>query len=85
LRNTEPDRLMAASAVSAYRIQKPARGARLQPRWTGPRCSARTWVGSARLTNDHGIFMRTIRVKRGALFRIWSPSQRRCSLQLRIW
>jgi hypothetical protein len=28
--------------------------------------------------------MRTIRVKRGALFRIWSPKQRRYSQQLRI-
>ena len=41
-------------------------------------------VGRARLTNDNGVFMRTIRVKRGALFRIWSPSQRRLSLQLRV-
>jgi hypothetical protein len=41
-------------------------------------------VGRARLTNDRGIFMRTIRVKRGALFRIWSPTQRRYSLQLRV-
>ena len=41
-------------------------------------------VGRARLTNDEGVFMRTIRVKRGALFRIWSPSQRRFSQQLRI-
>jgi hypothetical protein len=41
-------------------------------------------VGRARLTNDNGVFMRTIRVKRGALFRIWSPKQRRYSLQLRI-
>ena len=41
-------------------------------------------VGRARLTNDHGVFMRTIRVKRGALFRIWSPGQRRFSQQLRI-
>jgi hypothetical protein len=41
-------------------------------------------VGRARLTNDQGIFMRTIRVKRGALFRIWSPTQRRYSLQLRV-
>jgi hypothetical protein len=36
------------------------------------------------LTNDRGVFVRTIRVKPGALFRIWSPSQRRVSLQLRI-
>ena len=41
-------------------------------------------VGRARLTNDQGIFMRTIRVKRGVLFRIWSPAQRRYSLQLRV-
>ena len=41
-------------------------------------------VGRARLTNDDGVFMRTIRLKPGALFRIWSPSQRRFSLQLRI-
>jgi hypothetical protein len=41
-------------------------------------------VGRVRLTNDNGIFMRTIRVKRGTLFRIWSPGQRRLSQQLRI-
>ena len=41
-------------------------------------------VGRARLTNDQGIFMRTIRVKRGTLFRIWAPGQRRLSQQLRI-
>ena len=41
-------------------------------------------VGRARLTNDEGVFIRTIRVKRGALFRIWAPSQRRYSLQLRV-
>jgi hypothetical protein len=41
-------------------------------------------VGRVRLTNDNGVFMRTIRVKRGTLFRIWSPKQRRISLQLRI-
>ena len=41
-------------------------------------------VGRARLTNDDGIFKRTIRVKPGALFRIWAPSQRRYSLQLRV-
>jgi hypothetical protein len=41
-------------------------------------------VGRARLTNDDGVFIRTIRVKRGALFRIWSPTQRRFSQQLRI-
>ena len=41
-------------------------------------------VGHARLTNDHGVFIRTIRVKPGALFRIWAPTQRRYSLQLRV-
>ena len=41
-------------------------------------------VGRVRLTNDNGVFVRTIRVKRGTLFRIWSPKQRRFSLQLRI-
>ena len=41
-------------------------------------------VGHARLTNDHGVFIRTIRIKPGALFRIWSPRQQRFSLQLRI-
>ena len=41
-------------------------------------------VGRARLTNDSGVFMRTIRVKRGALFRISVPQQRRFSQQLRI-
>ncbi len=45
-----------------------------------------TWrpVGRVRLTNDHGVFMRTIRVKPGVLFRIWAPPQKRYSLQLRI-
>jgi hypothetical protein len=41
-------------------------------------------VGRARLTNDHGVFVRTIRVKPGALFRIRSLDQRRFSQQLRI-
>jgi hypothetical protein len=41
-------------------------------------------VGRARLTNEHGVFVRTIRVKRGALFRIRSIEQRRFSQQLRI-
>jgi hypothetical protein len=41
-------------------------------------------VGRTRLTNDHGVFMRTIRLKPGALLRIWSPRQRRFSLQLRV-
>ena len=41
-------------------------------------------VGRVRLTNDAGIFVRTIRLKRGALLRIWSPRQRRLSLDLRV-
>ena len=41
-------------------------------------------VGHDRLTNDDGVFIRTIRLKPGALLRIWSPRQRRFSLQLRI-
>jgi hypothetical protein len=41
-------------------------------------------VGRARLTNDHGVFIRTIRLKPGALLRIWSPKQRRYSLSLRV-
>jgi hypothetical protein len=41
-------------------------------------------VGRVRLTNDDGVFIRTIRLKPGALLRIWSPRQRRYSLQLRI-
>ena len=41
-------------------------------------------VGRVRLTNDEGVFMRTIRLKPGALLRIWSPRQRRYSLQLRV-
>ena len=41
-------------------------------------------VGHDRLTNDAGVFMRTIRLKHGALLRIWAPRQRRFSLQLRV-
>jgi hypothetical protein len=41
-------------------------------------------VGRVRLTNDTGIFVRSIRLKRGALLRIWSPRQHRFSLQLRV-
>jgi hypothetical protein len=41
-------------------------------------------VGRTRLTNDHGVFVRTIRLKPGALLRIWSPRQQRFSLQLRV-
>ena len=38
-------------------------------------------VGHVRLTNDAGVFIRTIRLNRGALLRIWSPRQERFSLQ----
>ena len=41
-------------------------------------------VGHDRLTNDDGVFVRTIRLKRGALLRIWSPRQRLFSLRLRV-
>jgi hypothetical protein len=41
-------------------------------------------VGRDRLTNDEGVFVRTLRLKHGALLRIWSPRQKRYSLQLRI-
>jgi hypothetical protein len=41
-------------------------------------------VGQERLTDEDGVFIRTVRLKRGALLRIWSPSERRFSLQLRI-
>jgi hypothetical protein len=43
-----------------------------------------TAVGHDRLTNKAGVFIRTIRLKRGALLRIWSPRQHRFSPQLRI-
>ena len=45
-----------------------------------------TWqpIGHPRLTNDDGYFVRAIRLKRGSLLRVWSPRQRRYSLQLRI-
>jgi hypothetical protein len=41
-------------------------------------------VGHVRLTNNAGVFMRSIRLKRGALLRIWSPRRQRFSLQVRI-
>jgi hypothetical protein len=43
-----------------------------------------TPVGRDRLTNETGVLVRTIRLKRGALLRIWSPRRRRFSLQLRV-
>jgi hypothetical protein len=41
-------------------------------------------VGHARLSDDAGVFIRTIRLERGALLRISTPPRRRFSLQLRI-
>ena len=41
-------------------------------------------VAGTRLTNDNGVFVRTIRLKRGALLRVWSPRQRIYSLRLRV-
>jgi hypothetical protein len=41
-------------------------------------------VGRARLTNNQGVFIRTLRLQRGSLLRIWSPRQRRLSLQVRV-
>jgi hypothetical protein len=41
-------------------------------------------VGHDRLTNDDGIFVRSIRLKRGALLRVWAPPRQRFSLQLRV-
>ena len=41
-------------------------------------------VGRVRLTNDSGVFVRTLRLERGALLRIWAPPQPRFSLQLRV-
>jgi hypothetical protein len=37
-----------------------------------------------RLTNEKGVFVRKLRLKRGALLRIWAPGPRRFSLQLRV-
>jgi hypothetical protein len=41
-------------------------------------------VGRARLTNEQGVFVRTVRVKKGALFRIRSLAPARFSVQLRV-
>jgi hypothetical protein len=41
-------------------------------------------IGHDRLTNDDGFFVRSIRLRPGALLRIWSPRQRRFSLRLRV-
>ncbi len=45
-----------------------------------------TWlpVAGTRLTNDEGVFVRTLRLERGALLRVWSPRQRLYSLRLRV-
>ena len=43
-----------------------------------------TAVGHDRLTNDEGVFIRTIRLRHGALLRIWAPRRHRFSVQLRI-
>jgi hypothetical protein len=41
-------------------------------------------VAGTRVTNDNGVFVRTIRLKRGALLRVWSPRQRLYSLRVRV-
>ena len=41
-------------------------------------------IGHDRLTDSSGVFVRTIRLKRGALLRVWVPPRRRFSLQLRV-
>jgi hypothetical protein len=41
-------------------------------------------VAGTRLTNDNGVFVRTIRLQKGSLLRVWSPTQRLYSLRLRV-
>ncbi len=41
-------------------------------------------VGRDRLTDNTGVFVRTIRLKRGALLRIWAPREQRFSLHVRV-
>ncbi|HZO33767.1 MAG TPA: hypothetical protein VFB17_01700, partial [Gaiellaceae bacterium] len=41
-------------------------------------------AGHARVTGTDGVFLRTLRLKRGALLRIWSPTSRRFSVRLRV-
>ena len=41
-------------------------------------------VGHLRVTNNQGFFVRTLRLKRGALLRVLSPRQERLSLDLRV-
>ena len=43
-----------------------------------------TSIAGVRLTNDNGVILRTIRLKKGSLLRVWSPKQRLYSLRLRI-
>ena len=43
-----------------------------------------TAAGPDRMTDNDGVFVRTIQLKRGALVRVFSPGQRRFSQQLRI-
>jgi hypothetical protein len=45
-----------------------------------------TWVpiGHDRLTDEDGVFVRTIRLKRGALLRVRVPPRNRFSLQVRV-
>ncbi len=41
-------------------------------------------VGRDRVTDNAGVFVRTIRLKRGTLLRIWAPREQRFSLHVRI-
>ncbi|HET7128556.1 MAG TPA: hypothetical protein VFJ93_05735 [Gaiellaceae bacterium] len=43
-----------------------------------------TAIAGTRLTNNNGVFVRTIRLKKGSLLRVWSPRQRLYSLRLRV-
>ncbi|HST17312.1 MAG TPA: hypothetical protein VLK36_06560 [Gaiellaceae bacterium] len=43
-----------------------------------------TPVGHDRLTDSSGVFIRSLRLKRGALLRIWAPREHRFSLHVRI-
>src|SRR5215467_9202338 len=45
-----------------------------------------TWqaVGRPQMTNAQGVFVRSIRLKRGALLRVFSPRQDRFSQQVRV-
>jgi hypothetical protein len=41
-------------------------------------------IAGVRQTNGNGVFLRTIRLKKGSLLRVWSPRQRLYSLRLRV-